>query len=133
VIDVGRNNNVKEGDYVIAYGDVVVGYIDLAFPNTSLVKLLSSPGEQTNVILGKEEIAAVAEGIGGGNFTISLPRGVSVGIGDVIITPTIESQVIALVEEIIVNPTDSFQTILFKGPINLLSIRFVQVLHSYEE
>lgn len=133
IIDIGKNNNINEGDYVIAYGDVVVGYVESTFSNTSLVKLFSSPGEQTDVIIGENEIAAVAEGIGGGNFTMSLPRGVLINKLDVIVTPTIESQILALVEEIIVNPTDSFQTILFKGPVNLSELRFVEVLHSYEE
>lgn len=133
IIDVGRNNNISEGDYVIAHGDVIVGYVESVFLNTSLVKLFSSPGEQIDVILGEEEIAAVAEGMGGGNFTISLPRGIEVHHGDTIITPTIEFQILALVEEIIVNPTDSFQTILFKGPVNLSELRFVEILHSYEE
>lgn len=133
IIDVGTNNNIQEGDYVIAYGDVVVGYIESVFSNTSVVKLFSSPGEQTDVLLGSDQIAAVAEGIGGGNFTISLPRGVEIHVGDTIVTPTIESQIIALVEEVIVNPTDSFQTILFKGPITLSELRFIEVQHSYEE
>lgn len=133
IIDIGLNNNVKEGDYVIAYGDVVVGYIESAFSNTSLVKLFSSPGEQIDVIIGENEVSAVAEGLGGGNFKMSLPRGMVINKFDVIITPTIESQILALVEEIIVNPTDSFQTILFKSPVNLSEIRFVQVQHSYDE
>lgn len=133
IIDIGGNNNVVNGDYVIINGDVVIGYVEETYSNTSLVKLFSSPGEETDIIIGEDNIATIAHGVGGGNFTVSLPRGVVVKVGDPIITPTIETQLFATVEEIISNPIDSFQTILFKNPVNISNIRFVQVMHLYEE
>ncbi|MFQ5661873.1 MAG: rod shape-determining protein MreC [Candidatus Paceibacteria bacterium] len=128
VIDVGAESDVSEGDYVFVSGDIFIGRINEVYKNTSLVKLFSSPGEITQVRVGLDGVSASAEGVGGGNFIAELPRGIGIEEGDMVVMPNISTRVFAVVEEIDADPSDPFLTVLFKNPINLNDIKWVQVL-----
>lgn len=128
VIDVGSKENVAVGDRVVVYGDFVVGKVAETRVRTSLVKLFSSPKEKNNVLISSINLLVTAEGRGGGNFEIKLPRGVSVSEGDSIIIPGNNTKIFGIVEKIVATPTGAFQTILFKSPVNMQEVRFVEVL-----
>lgn len=128
VLDAGREHGITVGNEVIAYGNIVIGKIDTVSKQTSRAKLFSSPGEEINVVIGEENISAIALGIGGGNFEIRLPRGIDVREGDTISFPSIRTKIVGVIEKIKVKPTDSLQTILFKSPINLYQLRWVEIL-----
>mgnify|MGYP001559035202 CR=1 FL=1 len=76
---------------------------------------------------GKTKVTALATGRGSGNFDARLPRELDVSINDTVTFPELNKQVLAVVEAIEVTPNDSFQRILFKSPINIAEIRFVEV------
>ena len=67
------------------------------------------------------------EGLGGGNFAAKLPRDVEVKEGDAAVVPSISTSVFGFVEKIELNPTDSFQKIIFKIPANLSELKWVTV------
>jgi len=69
----------------------------------------------------------VLEVLGGGNFEVKLPRGVDIREGDVISFPAINTQIVGVVEKIKVKAADPFQTILFKSPVNIYELRFVEI------
>ncbi len=127
VIDTGNNNNVRKGERVII-NNIVLGEISKVLSNTSVVTLFSSPGIETDVLIGPDDVSAKAVGRGGGNFEILLPRDIDIVVGDTIIMPGINSELFAIVEHVIVNPTDSFQKILFKNPVNIFEIKFVEIV-----
>ena len=130
VIDIGESSNIKKGESAYVSGNVFIGKIDKVYKNTSTVKLFSSPGEITPVSIGLQNISANAEGRGGGNFIVRLPRGTEVEKGDIITMPDINIKLFAIVEEIKADPSDPFVTILFKNPININDIKWVQVVKS---
>ena len=128
LIDVGREDGVESGDAVRAYDDVIIGVVADLTERSSIVKLFSSPGEEIHVTLGSENIATVARGAGGGNFEAELPRGVDVLPGDVVSFPSISEEIAGVVERIEAYPADAYQTILFKSPVNLFTLKYVEVL-----
>lgn len=130
IIDAGEDDGVQTGDRIVVSGDIIIGTIAAAHNRTSTVKLFSAPGEVTDVNIGPENILASAEGKGGGNFTVRLPRGVGVEEGDIVTRPSISSKIFGIIEFIITDPVDPFQTILFKNPVNISEIKWVQVVTS---
>jgi cell shape-determining protein MreC len=127
IIDIGENYGIEKGNYVIVSDDIVIGVIDSVYGSSSVVKLFSAPGERTNVAIGPNNVLTEAIGRGGGNFIARVPRGVDVAEDDLITMPGINQKMFGIVEEIIANPTDPFQTILFKNPVNMQEVRLVQV------
>jgi cell shape-determining protein MreC len=128
ILDVGSDENIREGLKVTVAGDVVIGEVEKVFAHTSRAKLYSSPGLETPVLLGADNIAAVAVGHGGGNFTIELPQGILVEEGDIVSLPSITTQVIGVVEVIEAHGGSSFQKIFLRSPISMQQLKWVQVL-----
>ncbi len=128
VIDVGKNAGVEKGDRVL-YGDnVVIGKVVEVFSRSAKVLLLSSPKEEIDVVVGSGNVSTVAYGRGGGNFELKLPRDANVLIGDVISVPGIFTRILGAVEYIESKPSDPFKTVIFKGPINIFKLKWVEVV-----
>ncbi|HEY0908445.1 MAG TPA: rod shape-determining protein MreC [Candidatus Paceibacterota bacterium] len=127
VIDIGSDDGVSKGDKVYADGDTLIGDIAEVYANQSKVSLFSTPGRTISVILGTADVTAQAKGRGLGNFQLNIPVEVGVKEGDIIALPQIRPHTFGIVEKIIVDSSDSLQTILFKSPVNINSLRFVEV------
>jgi rod shape-determining protein MreC len=130
VIDTGLSNGVSVGDKVLADGNIFIGYVSEVYNNTSKVILYSSPGEKINVLIGNNNIEKEAIGLGGGNFKVEIPREINVKEGDPIVIPSISTNIFGTVEKIEFKESDSFQNILFKNPINIAELKWVEVLLS---
>lgn len=128
IIDVGNDYGIKKGDLVIVSGIIVIGTISNVYKKTSVVTLFSAPGEETSVMIGPEQILTLARGKGGGNFTTLLPRTTDIVEGDSVVMPGINQKLFGIVESIIANSADAFQTILFKNPVNISGIRWVEII-----
>lgn len=127
VVDVGAKDGVKKGDNVL-YGDnIIIGKIVSVFSNSSKVLLASSPGEKINIVVGDNNIPAVAYGRGGGNFEFKTPRDVKISIGDLVLVPGIKMQTLGVVGYIESKPSDPFKTIIFNGPVNIFQLKLVEV------
>lgn len=127
VIDIGADAGVIEGAKVFADGDFVVGEVARVYGRSSVVSLYSSSGWQLPVLVGTSSIAATAEGEGGGNFRIVLPRGLDVNEGAVITLPAVGPEFTGIVERIDRPESSSFQTIFFKLPFNIQELRYVYI------
>jgi len=128
VLDVGTNDGVKIGNKIIADRNTYIGEVVEVNNTTCKVKLYSSPGEKIPVLLVNNSVHAEAEGFGGGNFEIKLPREVDVKENDPIVLPSISTNIFGVVEKIDIRDKDSFQTILFKNPVNLSELVWVEVV-----
>jgi len=128
VLDIGEDNNIKIGDQVIANGNIYLGEISEVLPHTAKVTLYSTPGRKLSVVLGQSSVSVEAVGIGGGNFNIFVPREVEVKENDVIIIPSITPNIFGIVEKINFKEADSFQTVLFKSPVNISELSFVEIV-----
>ncbi len=102
------------------------------FPDMSKIKLISSFGEETNVLLESSGIPAIAVGRGGENFEIMLPRAVKVDIGERVITLGNQPMLIGIVEKIEHQTTDPLQKIIFRLPVNIQYLNRVFLLKANE-
>jgi cell shape-determining protein MreC len=130
IIDVGVKDGVKVGDKIIANANVYIGEVSEVYPQTSKVILYSTPGQKLSVIVGANSITTEAVGMGGGNFNIFLPREEEIIEGDIINLPSITTNVFGIVEKVNFQDKDSFQTILFKSPVNISELNFVEVVRN---
>lgn len=130
VIDAGEEQGITLGSSVLVSKDIIIGRVHKVLKNTSLITLFSTPGEETRVVIGPEGITAIAKGRGSGNFSARLPRDVGVLEGDVVVMPGINPKLFAIVEKIIIDPTEPFKIILFKNPVNAAEITWTLILPS---
>jgi len=128
IIDSGSDNGIREGMQVSAFGNVLLGYVADLFPNTSKIKLISSFGEETNIVLESSGVPAIAIGRGGENFEIMLPRAIKVDVGERIITLGKRPMLIGIVEKIEHQSADPFQKIIFRLPVNIQYLSHVFLL-----
>jgi cell shape-determining protein MreC len=128
IIDSGFRIGVKEGMQVLAFGNILLGYVADVFDNTSKIKLISSFGEETNVILESSGAPAIAIGRGGENFEIMLPRAINVDIGEKVLALGRQLLLVGIVEKIEKQETDPFQKIIFRLPINIQYLNQVFLL-----
>jgi len=128
IIDAGAREKIAKGYIVVAHGDVIIGTVEKVHIRTSVVRLFSSPGEQIDVVLGDSNVSAVARGRGAGNFDIRLPKGVPVEAGESISFSAFSTKVLGVVETVLTKPNDSFQIILFKSPVNIFELKWVEII-----
>lgn len=130
VVDLGSKNTrvpFKVGDFIVAENNVLIGRLAEISSYTSKAKLLSAHGEEVAVTIGENNIPATAMGKGSGNFEISLPKGAEVKVGDKVISPAHKNYLLGIVGAIRRSDADPFQTILFKTPVNLLELKWVEI------
>ncbi len=127
VIDIGSRDGIEVGALVYTASDVIIGEIAEVYPHQSKVSLFSTPGKKINVLFTGSKINTEATGRGGGNFIANVPASADIKEGDIVILPNIKFHILGVVESIIVDSADSFSTILFKTPINIYDINFVEV------
>ncbi|PCI29144.1 hypothetical protein COB55_02670 [Candidatus Wolfebacteria bacterium] len=128
VIDVGTDDHISKGDMVLVGDSIPIGKISEVFGSSAIVVLFSSPGEKVDVSIGTSGIVTEATGRGAGNFAIEIPRDIEISIGDIIVAPSISEKMFGNVEELYIDPAHSFKTVLFKSPINIFQLRWVNVL-----
>jgi cell shape-determining protein MreC len=128
IIDVGKVDNVLPGDLVITSGNILLGEVLEVFKNNSLVSLYSNPDSETDVLLTSDNLSARAIGRGGGNFYIELPRDLSVSTSVPITAAHAPEYILGIVGEIKFEPADVLQTILFKTPVNILHVKWVDII-----
>jgi len=127
VIDIGSDYGIAVGDRVYALGPIPIGEIAEVLGKTSKVKLYSSIGEKWDVLIGEKNIEAIALGRGGGVLEATLPRDTKIKKGETVSIPALSDSFFALVEDIVSDSTNPFSTILFKQPINIYEMRWVEV------
>ena len=129
LLDVGKINGtrlLKVGDLVVADGVVLVGRLVEINATYSKARLISAEANLP-VVIGGQNIPAVAIGSGAGNFTITLPKDTPVLIGDRVTAPLFNNYLIGSVghiEKLASRPT---QTILVRTPINLFQLKWLEI------
>jgi cell shape-determining protein MreC len=127
VIGIGSHDDVKAGQAVLTDKTTVIGRVSSAEGGSATVILASSPGESTSVLVGSTSIETTATGLGGGNFQIKLPRSVTVKVGDFVSLASSPQEMFGVIGSVEAGPSDSFETALFRSPINVNALRFVFV------
>jgi cell shape-determining protein MreC len=132
LLDIGENNRtrpIKVGDFVVADGTILIGRLTEIDATYSKVKLISA---ETNlsVVIGPQNIPAVAVGSGAGNLTITLPKDTPVFIGDQVRVSLLNNYLVGSVghiEKLTSRPT---QTILVRTPVNLWQLKWLEIYNA---
>lgn len=127
VIDAGARDTIALGATVSLPEGPILGVVSDLFETSAKVKLFTTAGEKTEAVLERHNIPVMLEGRGGGNFRIIVSRETEVQVGDRIISPDLSYSLMAVVEEIEVEATDSFKEVLAKSPANIFTVRLVSV------
>ncbi len=134
IIGIGANENgISTGDRVVVLGSIVVGTVSSISGKTAVVTLFSTPGIETDALIGASSTSAVARGVGAGNFVVKLPKEVKVSVGDIVTFPGFSTLVFGEVASVESKPSDAFAIVRFLSPISVNSLRFVEVLTDKNE
>lgn len=129
VIDAGEKAGVTAGALARVQGGVAIGFVKEVYAESALVSLFSAYGEELGVILGQATTTHVtAIGQGDGMFMISVPGSFLVAEGDPIRVPSLMGELVASVEEIQKDASGAFSKVYFRTPVNLSSVRFVEIV-----
>ncbi len=126
VIDAGSIMGVMEGDIIYADMNYAIGRVSSVSERTSIVTLFSSSGQKASVLVGTSTTAVMAEGRGGGNYYIKVPRNIQIVPGDPVVWPDIQTILLGTVDIVDTGNGDAYSHIYFKSPVNINSLRYVQ-------
>lgn len=127
IIDVGSNVDIIEGLKVYADGNIPIGEISKVYEKNSLVMLYSNPGQITNATIDGSNASVELVGRGGGNFEMTIPLDLPSENGRLILLPGTQSEVLAIINGLISIPTDPVKKVLLRSPVNIQSLKWVQV------
>ncbi len=126
VIDAGKAEGVALGDVVSAGGTTVIGTVSEVYARAARVTLYSAPGQKYDALL-RGSVPLAIEGQGGGSLQARLPAGTAVSVGDAALLPGIAGGISAHVSRIERGDGESFVTLYFSLPVDMFSLRFVEV------
>jgi len=127
IIDIGKNNDIKEGNTVYVDGTIPIGNVSKVYDKTSLITLYTNPGQKTEGFIDGSNSSVVLTGRGGGNFEMIIPLELLVEKGTIIYLPGSTSEVLALVDDVISSPSDPFKKVLLSSPVNIQNLKWVEV------
>ena len=128
VIDRGSNNGVSVGQLVTTEGTIGLGTVASVTAYTSTIQLFSGPQFSGSLVMKNQKITVPAIGKGGGNFEIHIPQDIAVSTGDLLAFPTSPNVAVGVIESIISDPRNPFQTVLARVPVNIQELEFVEVV-----
>jgi cell shape-determining protein MreC len=133
IIDAGVQDGIQEGDLVVGYGTVALGKIVDVRKNISFVELFTE-SEISSVLVHNQTATYIdAVGHGGGMVKFTVPRDISITIGDILSLPARNGLLFGTIEEIQFEATDPVQTVFAQSAVNINQIQFVEVIPGYEE
>lgn len=127
IINAGMKESVEVGDQVYAFSGFPIGEVVETKQNRSTVRLLSAPGIKTEVLIGTSTIAVTAEGKGGGNFFLKLPKVTEIKKGDVVARNYLPPEVFSSIETVDSNDGEAYVYAYFKLPVHLNSLVYVLI------
>ncbi len=119
LVSAGQQLRVRSN---ISLGEIV----DIA-GHSAKARLYSSPGVARRVLVGSENIPAVAYGRGGGNFVITLPRVLEIPELSLVRLQSQPDQIIGLVSQVEKNPENPSQIIYVRVPVNIYTLKWVNL------
>lgn len=127
IIDAGSEDGVQKEMEVKGSAGIFLGRIEDVFKKISKVKLISFPGNETNIYFEGLNIFATAVGTGNGNLEIKLPVSLPIKEYDKIISAGVFPLLLGSVEKIEKDESEGTQKIMFRLPVNLQEIRYLLI------
>ena len=117
------------GSLVFGAENIVLAKIVQADGKAAQAQLLAAPKNRTEVLVGVTEriTQMTMEGVGNGNLLGKVARDAPISVGDPVVLREKETAIVGYVQSIETTPTDAFQNIRVRTPVNTETIRFVRV------
>lgn len=126
LVGVGAAEGVAEGSLVITEGGFVVGRVTEVYKRTTLVTEIFAGGSRVDAQVGGA--TASAEGRGGGNALVKIPRGIAIRTDEPVTAPALGGRPIGLVAEVESDTSSAEQSVYVHLPVNLSSLRYVYIV-----
>ncbi len=127
ILDSGSNSGISIGQRVYFSEDVILGEIVEVYTNSSKARLYSSYGTITKAKIEGQGIFFSLLGRGMGNFRIEAPRDLQITKGDILTAGDEPGKIIGEVHGVSTGPTDAFQLVHARYPINFLDVIYVGI------
>lgn len=126
LVGAGLVDNIPAGSLVVTEGGFVVGRVSEVRERTTLVTEIFAGGGSVDAMIGGA--VAPAEGRGGGNARVIMPRGVLIQEGDPVTAPQLGGRPIGLVGKVESDTSSASQMVYVSLPVNLASLRYVYIV-----
>ena len=126
LIDAGKKEGITKGMLVVS-GEIFIGQVIEVSEDVSKISLYSLGNQIIEGIIYRTNAAIALKGKGGGNFETEVPRSFDIEIGDTLSMPGFDGALIAEVFTVDTDSTAAFKKVLLKSPVNLNTLRFVEV------
>jgi len=127
IINAGEDMGIQTNDQVYAFSGFPIGEVIEVSAKRSTVKLFSAPGSKIEVLIGTSTTSALAEGKGGGNFFLKLPKVSEIKPGDAVVRSYLSPEVFSVIESVDASEGEAYTYAYFKLPIHLNSLVYVLV------
>lgn len=127
VLDRGSEDGVVVHAPVFHGKGVAIGYVREAYPHLALVTLFSSPDTEMTVYIFGPNIFTTAYGEGGGVVRLSVPQGIKVEEGNMVVLPSFDTGVLGSITHIQSIPSEPEQHAYVTLNAPLQSIRIVSI------
>jgi hypothetical protein len=127
LIDRGARDGIVLGTTVYTGGNIAIGSVARAYSESSLVRLVSSPGARATAYIFGPNIFTVAEGMGGGVLRVKVPQGIPLAVGNLVVLPAAGAGAYGQVVNVESLPSSPEQYGYVTSSTPLQSVRFVSV------
>lgn len=131
ILDIGIDGGVSVGDLVLGGNGYLVGEIVEIYNKTSKVRLHSSYGVKTPVLIGENKTTMEILGVGSGNFVVQIPKDFLVEEGDLALMPGEDPTIVAEVKKIEGKDGEMFKRAYLFSPFNIRELHSVLVVKKY--
>ncbi|MEK7650543.1 MAG: hypothetical protein AAB364_01575 [Patescibacteria group bacterium] len=135
-LDLGSANSqpeIKINDWITTLDHVWLGAVVQVTGATSRVRLLTLAGLTTPALLGEARVPVTLLGRGGGNFIATVPRGLSVAVGERAIVPSASQDwLVAIVGAVESEANKTEQTLYLRAPLDANSLKYVSILQKQD-
>jgi len=107
VIDRGADQGVVNDVPVYVGQHQVIGFVTEVYKNSSVVALVTTPGFESTAYIYGPNIYTTAEGVGGGTLRVSVPQGIELKEGNLVVLPALDAGIygsISVVDSIATRP-----------------------------
>ncbi len=128
LVDVGSKSGISLGSRVYGLGGIPLGRVGETTDSQAKIILFSSVGEENQAVLERTGVSVVLKGVGGGNMESEVGQDMDIIPGDKVLLPQFNAALIATVIEVDKTPTSAFKKVLYRTPVNIFHMRFVEIV-----
>lgn len=128
VLDQGSARNISLGAPVIGPGGFAIGTIEEVSGSSSLARLLSAPGRESDGLVGDARTPITLTGEGGGAFITHVPKDTLIQEGDVVRSLLLGGMPYAEVRAIVLKEREPTMTVYLSLSLNFFETEWVYIL-----